>query len=377
MDVQVGQVALAQRDEVAVGPQVGLHGDRLALAGDGELQVALGARPGVAVERDVVAVDVDLGGRGRDRPRLEVAGHEHVGGQRRLLAAVGAEVGVDAVDARRAEAQRHRPRSVALLDGMQVLVAGQVATYGDQVQALGVLDVEVADGGAAPVDDAEGVGLGLPERVDGGVGDQAQLAVGDGEAARGLRGAMTGAGHRRHAVGLAGRGALGPIGLDVRDAADRQRRAEDQHEHGGEAGEAGGDAHAATSTAVPRGPGAPPAYSAGRRGITPAMASSIARCSATINTPRSVTTPAHSTPMTAKVGTNIDADISALARRPWPRYIIHATIGTVIVVAMPRNMSAGASSLSADQLEPMALSAQPAGRPRMAIPENMAMTIST
>src|SRR3954468_10332144 len=100
------------------------------------------------------------------------------------------------------------------------------------------------------------------------------------------RGAWAGAGHHRHAVGLAGRGGLGPVGLDVRDAADRQRRAEDQHEHGGEAGEAGGDAHAATSTAVPRWPCAPQAYSAGRRSITPAMASSIARCSATINTPR-------------------------------------------------------------------------------------------
>ena len=57
-------------------------------------------------------------------------------------------------------------------------------------------------------------------------------------------------------------------------------------------------------------------YSAGRSSITPAMASSITTCSTSIRTPMSVSSPAESTPITAKVGTNIDADISALARQP-------------------------------------------------------------
>ncbi len=60
-------------------------------------------------------------------------------------------------------------------------------------------------------------------------------------------------------------------------------------------------------------------YSAGRSSITPAMASSIATCSMAISMPTSVSMPADSRPMTANVGMNIEADISALARQPWPR----------------------------------------------------------
>ena len=60
-------------------------------------------------------------------------------------------------------------------------------------------------------------------------------------------------------------------------------------------------------------------YSAGRSSITPAMASSIATCSMTISAPTSVMTSAESRPITANVGTNIEADISAFARQPWPR----------------------------------------------------------
>jgi hypothetical protein len=39
MGVQVGEIALAQRDEVAAGAEVGLRLDRLAVAGDRELEV--------------------------------------------------------------------------------------------------------------------------------------------------------------------------------------------------------------------------------------------------------------------------------------------------------------------------------------------------
>jgi hypothetical protein len=49
---------------------------------------------------------------------------------------------------------------------------------------------------------------------------------------------------------------------------------------------------------------------------------------------------------------NIDADISVLARQPWPRWRIQATIGTVIVTAMPSSINAGASACNSDQLVP-------------------------
>jgi hypothetical protein len=48
----------------------------------------------------------------------------------------------------------------------------------------------------------------------------------------------------------------------------------------------------------------------------------------------------------------------------------------VMVVAMPRNISAGASSLSASPSTPSAPSAQIAGTPRRSMPEDIATTIS-
>jgi hypothetical protein len=106
------------------------------------------------------------------------------------------------------------------------------------------------------------------------------------------------------------------------------------------------------------------------------MLSSIATCSSTIRAPIPVIRPADSRAMTPNVGRYIEAAISAFARRPWPRYAIQAIIGAVIVVAMPRNISAGASSVSSDQLVPTAPIAHPAGMPRTAMPRNMATTIS-
>jgi hypothetical protein len=56
---------------------------------------------------------------------------------------------------------------------------------------------------------------------------------------------------------------------------------------------------------------------------------------------------------------------------------IQATIGTVMVTAIPSSISAGASVCSSAQLVPTAAMAQPAGMPSTAMPRNMATTIST
>ena len=49
--VQVGEIALAQRDQVAAGAQVGLGLDGRAVAGDGEAELAV-----VLVELDLIPV---------------------------------------------------------------------------------------------------------------------------------------------------------------------------------------------------------------------------------------------------------------------------------------------------------------------------------
>ena len=73
----------------------------------------------------------------------------------------------------------------------------------------------------------------------------------------------------------------------------------------------------------------------------------------------------------------MESDISPFARQPWPRNRIQPTIGTIIVTAMAPNIAAGASDCSSSQLVPIAVMAQPAGRPSTAMPANIAMTIST
>ena len=58
VDVQVGEVAGAQGDQVAVCAEVGLEvGDGLAVPGDVQLQFARRAGAQAAVQRDLVAVD--------------------------------------------------------------------------------------------------------------------------------------------------------------------------------------------------------------------------------------------------------------------------------------------------------------------------------
>jgi hypothetical protein len=55
---------------------------------------------------------------------------------------------------------------------VQVLIAGEVAAYDDQVQALAVLEREVADRRATGLDDPEGVGVGSVGWQRGPIGDQ-------------------------------------------------------------------------------------------------------------------------------------------------------------------------------------------------------------
>src|SRR3954469_6538442 len=99
MHVQERQVALAQGDEVALGAEVVLDGDRLAGAGDGEVEPAAG---------DGEAVDGRGVRRRRERTRTHVAVRGQVGGQRVRLAVDG-EVGVDAIGARGGQRGAGRP----------------------------------------------------------------------------------------------------------------------------------------------------------------------------------------------------------------------------------------------------------------------------
>src|SRR5215207_6755082 len=74
VDVEVGEVAVAQGDEMATCPEVhGDVGDDPAVAGDGKVQGRVLAGDGCAGELDGVAVaGVGDTGRLRERPRPEV-----------------------------------------------------------------------------------------------------------------------------------------------------------------------------------------------------------------------------------------------------------------------------------------------------------------
>ena len=67
---------------------------------------------------------------------------------------------------------------------------------------------------------------------------------------------------------------------------------------------------------------------------------------------------------------------NALAGAWWLRRI-QATMGTVMFTAIPSSISAGASSMSSDELEPRARRPASAGIPSTIMPRNMATTIST
>jgi hypothetical protein len=183
VDVEEREVAVAQRDEVAVGAEVALDADGPAGLGDREaqLRVPAGARR-AAVEADVVAA-AGLGRRGRrgQRPQVGVAIDAQVAGERRRRA-LAHEVSEDAVGAGVAEAQRRRPRAVGIHRRVQVLEGRQVAAGDDQVHALRVPDVEVAHRAAAGVDDPEAQPLGRAPAHVGILDDEAQAVLGDGQA---------------------------------------------------------------------------------------------------------------------------------------------------------------------------------------------------
>ncbi len=124
---------------------------------------------------------------------------------------------------------------------MNVDVAAQVPAHDDEVQPLLMLDIEIADGLALAVLDAE-TELALPPgREAARLGDQAELVVGDGEALRDGGAAVL------HAV-LVSIGVL--VGCAVgrpRGVADGDGHAEDEHEARQEPGDAGGGAHVITS----------------------------------------------------------------------------------------------------------------------------------
>ena len=154
--VQEREVALAQRDEVALGAQVVLDRDGLAVARDVERELGLARRPGSRPRSARPA------GRRRRRSRTGAgsACERTVPSTVRSSAsvcglAVDREVGEHAVGARVAQRHRDRPGAVAALGRVQVLEAGHVAAHDDEVHALGVLDVEVAHGLPAAVDDPE------------------------------------------------------------------------------------------------------------------------------------------------------------------------------------------------------------------------------
>jgi hypothetical protein len=151
---------------------------------------------------------------------------------------------------------------------VQVLEAGQVAAGDDQVHALLVLDVEVADGVAAVVHDAEAQLLGAAATQLRIVDDDAQAVLGDRQAADRMRGLLIGVaaglalgvGGGGHVVLLVG-GAMGALGLGGRAGVRRARlvaigidrtagqraAAEQDGERRGEAGELGRRAHETTS----------------------------------------------------------------------------------------------------------------------------------
>ena len=106
------------------------------------------------------------------------------------------------------------------------------------MHALLVLDVEVADGLAVVVDDAEAQRLRAAAAQLGVVHDQAQAVLGDREAADRARGLVGGRVH----VSCGGRLVVAGLGAD-RGARERGS-AEDDGEDGEEGGELGGGVHA-------------------------------------------------------------------------------------------------------------------------------------
>ena len=137
-------------------------------------------------------------------------------------------------------AHRGRPGAVGALLGVQMLEAGEVAAGEDQVHALLVLDVEVADRAAAVVGDAEAERLGAAAAQLAARDDEPEPVLRDREAAdrvgRGLVGALLG-----HVPGRLAGLRRGAAGLDR--AACQRRGGEGDDEEGHEGGETDGRVH--------------------------------------------------------------------------------------------------------------------------------------
>ena len=160
MDVQVGQIALPQDDQMPVGTEVGLQvGDRPTVPLDcqdeprvGPGREPAGQRLGVAVD----AVGAVLAGRAAG---MVVARDREVGAEGEADPAGRVEVGEQPPCARR-QVEGRGPGAAAPELGVDVLEAGQVAANGDQVQLLAVVDVVRLDRPAVGALDHERDGYG-------------------------------------------------------------------------------------------------------------------------------------------------------------------------------------------------------------------------
>ena len=201
-----------------------------------------------------------------------------------------------------------------VLGRVQVLEAGHVAAHDDEVHALGVLDVEVAHGLAAAVDDPEGEleRLALRGGAAGELERQALLA--DGQAAHRLRAPSSRRRRRHRAHAGASRPPACPGGRRCGCRRTRRRRRRAPAATAKPASLAG-DVHAVTCAAWP--------WCVGVLGGAQQHHAGHAQQHHDVLDDHqhagSVTMPDDSTRSRRTSGTYIDADISALARVPWPR----------------------------------------------------------
>ncbi|GGJ27031.1 hypothetical protein GCM10010121_042810 [Streptomyces brasiliensis] len=165
MDVQVGEVAGAQGDEMAVRLQVRLevaHGLAVLRHAQGELGGP--ARDQVSVQRDPVVVDT--GGAGvadvvlgpvavRSVPRASPS------------PSPGGEVGEDPVSRRPGQVDGRGPGAVVRADGVQMTVDGQISRGDDQVQFLAVLRLVRGDRAARRIAYDREAQVGVPAGRDG------------------------------------------------------------------------------------------------------------------------------------------------------------------------------------------------------------------
>src|SRR5690606_18637782 len=192
--VQVGEVAGAQRHQVAVGAQVGLEvGDGPAVPGDGEPEVARPAGAQGAGQPDLVAVDV-CGGAGLGQGARPVgAGDGEVGAEGEVAGPLPGrgEVREDPVAAGPGQVGGGAPGAVGGARGVQVTDGQQVAGGHDEVQFLVVLATVVGDGPALVVPDPEAQLRRFPGAGARGVQVEGVALLGDLESA-GRGGPMAG-----------------------------------------------------------------------------------------------------------------------------------------------------------------------------------------